>query len=113
MVREAQPGHSVVPATTRWETLALTASASTTAGFLSGRGGRIFNESGGQLVITFYVKNSQTGTVCAATDVDPVTIPDDDSADIPTGLFGAAQIYPVLSTGTANVDVCIKDGEVA
>lgn len=69
--------------------------------------GRLRNESGGSITVTFYEASSETGNELTMYDQDgvavaAVTLADDTSHELPTGISGAEWLIVKLSTGTAS-----------
>lgn len=89
--------------------LALTAAVGTTATLQPLRLGRIINNSGGGIVITWYESedgDSDNAVVCRYNGVDLTTSISDGYSDvIPESLSASAYLHPVLSSGTATVHV--------
>lgn len=110
-IYEPQGGGHVmnVPVVNRSETVTLTAVASTSPPFRVGRHTTIANESGGQIVITWYQRNPDTGTVLLRSDISSTTtIADDRIAAVPDSLFGMDAVA-VIASGTAEVTIITAD----
>lgn len=69
--------------------------------------GRIRNESGRSITVTFYEASSETGNELTMYDQDGVavaamTLANDTSYELPTGISGAEWLIVKLSSGTAS-----------
>ena len=88
--------------------LNLTASASTTD-WCDIRGlqyGAVYNETGGQIVLTLYSAKKKDGTARALNDsggnAATVTVPDGECWELPSEIKSASYLAPVLGSGTAS-----------
>lgn len=100
------------------ESLALTNSAATSAGFsmAGSAGAMVFVDtvSGGATSLTFAAKTDPTSatafTLIPGDDTTPVSQPIAAGVafDLPSGLFAARWIIPVTNAGTASIRVVVK-----
>lgn len=92
-----------------YENVSLTNSVSTTDR-MDVRGlafGKVYNETGGSITLTYYTAKKKDSTPRRSKDEDgvgdPQVIPDGEAHDVPVGVIAGASFFvPVLGSGTAS-----------